>query len=288
MWFFEKLAQKPLCKLYQLSDAIFWVISHATIFPFHRNVRNHLRLCFPEYDNAKIAEIANLHYRCLCDNIAETIAASNFSDKEMKGSMIYKNIEVIDALFKQNRFIICYGAHMVGFELFSGFPLWRNQFGLLTYYNANSNNKVVDRWVRKRRERFGAVCIPTHHPLRQIIKTQQEMEKGNSVKQGYIIGSLADFTPKDSSAKGRVSFFNSNVNVLIGTERIGNMLNAAFVYAHITRPARGKYEVEFIPLDVADNSGQFPYTQAFYNELEKNIRQQPELWNMWGMSEWYK
>ena len=268
-------------KLYRIADIMFYVLTHATILPIHRKVRKRLQEFFPEYDATKLSEIERLHYKCLCDNVVEIMALSRFSEEELRDAVVYKNIEALDNIFSLNKFVVCFSGHFAGFEFLVGYPKLRNKYGMFSYYNM-TNNKTIDGWVRKRRERFGAVCIPIQYPMRHIIKCKHEMDAGKSEKLGYILGSLADFRPRRSAATGVVTFFDRDEEVLVGTELMGNILEAEFVYAHITRPQRGKYEVEFIPLDISEIGHPFPYTQAFYSELEKNIKLQPEIWMMWG------
>ena len=281
IWLFEQLAKLPINKLYRIADIMFYALSHATILPIHRRVRKRLQEFFSEYDTAKLSEIERLHYKCLCDNVVEVMSLTRFSEEELRDAIVYKNIEVLDRIFSRNRFVVCYSGHFAGFEFLAGYPKLRNQYGMFSYYNM-TDNKTIDSWVRKRRERFGAVCIPIQYPMRHIIKCKHDMDAGQTEKQGYVLGSLADFQPRKSAATGIVTFFNRDEEVLVGTERMGNILEAEYVYANITRPQRGKYEVEFIPLDISDIEHPFPYTQAFYSELEKNIQQQPEIWMMWG------
>ncbi|MBR5104992.1 MAG: hypothetical protein IKU93_00995 [Alistipes sp.] len=283
IWIFERLAKLPMNKLYRIADIMFYVLTHATILPIHRKVRKRLKEFFPEYDAAKLSEIERLHLKCLCDNVVEVMALYRFSEEELRDAVVYKNIEVLDKIFGRNRFVVCFSGHFAGFEFLAGYPILRNEYGMFSYYNMSIKNKTIDSWVRKRRERFGVVCIPIQYPMRHIIKCKHKMDAGKSEKLGYVLGSLADFQPCKGAATGVVTFFNKDEDVLVGTERMGNILEAEFVYANITRPQRGKYEVEFIPLDTSYIEHSFPYTQAFFSELEKNIRQQPEIWMMWGV-----
>ena len=75
------------------------------------------------------------------------------------------------------------------------------------------------------------------------------------------------------------SFFDHELEMMTGSERIGRKMNMAFVYANISRLRRGYYSIEFeeiTPPDVDTNP--YAYTDEFVRLLENNIKKQPELW----------
>ena len=56
-----------------------------------------------------------------------------------------------------------------------------------------------------------------------------------------------------------------------------------FVYAHISRISRGIYNIEFKQMSPKDiNTNPYAYTDEFVRLLEQNIREQPDLWMLWG------
>ena len=104
----------------------------------------------------------------------------------------------------------------------------------------------------------------------------------NHQKKGYLFGTLADFDTL-SNDMHVTTLFNKDFEVVTGSERIGRKFNMAFVYAHIRRPKRGYYEVEFKelnPTDLATNP--YAYTDEFVRLLEANIKESPELWLQWS------
>ena len=284
LWIFKKMSELSMDRLYRIAEIMTIAASTFRIFPFNRNIRNSLNAAFPEYSQETLKEIEKKHYKCLCENVAEFIASSRYTCEEMKQKMRYKNLEILDELFKTHKFVICYCGHMSGYELFTGLPLWRENYGMCNYYQATPDNQQIEEWACQRRERFGAEGIPIQTPLRKILCIKQQLESGTTTKRGYVLGSLADFPPKDSSATGSFFFFNKRIKGLVGTERIGKKIDAAYVYARMLRVGRGEYEVELIPLHNQQDDSPYQHTQAFYRELEKNIRLQPEIWLMWAYS----
>ena len=108
------------------------------------------------------------------------------------------------------------------------------------------------------------------------------MDAGKDMHKGYVFGTLADMDTTEDYPHTS-SFFNHDLEMLTGSERIGRKFNMAFVYAHISRPRRGYYIIEFmeiVPPDIETNP--FAYTDEYVRMLERNIREQPELWMQWG------
>ena len=153
-----------------------------------------------------------------------------------------------------------------------------NDYGLCNYYNDTARViPRIDKWIRKVRSKFGAICIPTSSPLREVMKMHQKIENSESNLKGLVLGALLDTESTSSHHEyemlGRKFFFTD------GVERIGKKIGAAFVYAHIQSNRRGFYDVTFQVLNTDENGSYMP---AYIHALEKNIKEQPELWLMWS------
>ena len=84
--------------------------------------------------------------------------------------------------------------------------------------------------------------------------------------------------------KGRSPFLNRSASSFNNLSLTGFFpLNMAFVYAHMSRPKRGYYIVEFKEMNPIDKeTNPYAYTDEFVRLLENNIREKPELWMQWG------
>ena len=161
---------------------------------------------------------------------------------------------------------------------FAGF---RREFYIIIYL-------ILER--RKLRPRRPASFPPFHpknininikYPLRKILQLKEEIEHGHSPYNSMIIGSLADLSPKSSSSSTEATLFDYKISVLTGTERIAKKLNAAFLYAKISLIRQGYYEIELKELKPSNPADENAYTIEYIKELEKNVKEQPELWMMW-------
>ncbi len=271
----------PTFILYFLSDFFSWVLVNIQRIPTNKITQRNLGRAFPEKSREEIKKLCRKYYTVFGDYLVEFVKRTTFSEKEMSRHCQFKNIELLQDKFKNHRFVICYGGHMLNFEWLVSLPLHTPDYGMCHLYLSGEKGKVMD-WVLKIRSMYGAINIPTSSPLKTLYSLQQCMNNKKSIYKGYVFGTLADMdTTEDNPHVSH--FFNHNLEMVTGSERIGRKMDMAFVFAHISRPRRGYYVVEFKDMQPVDlDNNPFAYTDEFVRLLEKNIREQPELWMQWG------
>lgn len=204
-----------------------------------------------------------------------------FSESEMKRRVVFENLDLLDKLFKDHRFVLAYAGHLVNFEWMITLQLHRPDIGMCNLYLSGPQNEWSD-WLNKARGRYGAVNIPSSSPLRSLIQINKDMTTGKTPYKGYVFGSLADMDPKSENPH-TAPFFGHELEIVTGTERLGRRFDMAFIFAHLTRPKRGYYNVklyELSPSDVENNI--YAYSDAFVSALQQNLVDDPELWFQWG------
>lgn len=273
----------PLWILHGLSTVVAHVLILIKAVPTNDIVKRNFRRAYhQELSSKEVKKLTILYYESFCDHIVEFTKRSRFSPKTMMKHCTFKNLQLLDEKFKDHRFVICYGGHMVNFEWLVSFPLWRKDYGMCHLYLAAEKNEGLD-YVLRERSHFGAINIPTNSPLRTLTELNKHFEAGTSDFKGYLFGTLADMDTKKANAYSYPIFGKYNLEVTTGSERIGRQMNMAFVYAHMKRIKRGYYEIEFrdmAPTDIETNP--HAYTDEFIRQLEDNILEQPELWLQWG------
>lgn len=274
----------PFFALYGLSSLISFILANVGRVPTNKFVRRNLRRVFPEKTTKEVKKISRLYYRAFGDYFIEFLKCTRFSKSQMMKRCKFKNVDLLKEKFKQHTFIICYGGHLVNYEYLVCFPLYMPDYGMCHLYLANPSDKNNGglNWVLKVRSRYGAINIPSFSPLKKLLQLKKKLEDGKAKHKGYVFGTLSDMDTYENDPHS-APFFNRKLEVMTGAERIGRKFDMPFFYAHITRPKRGFYEIEFKemkPLDIEINP--FAYTDEFVRLLEINIRQQPELWLQWG------
>lgn len=270
----------PISWIYCIFCLTSKLINRINILSVNKVVSQRLSYAFPSKDEPWQRQLkANYYFRTACF-AAELVKSLSFNCNEIKQRMKYTNIELLEQLLEQKRYVVCLSGHFVNYEFFTGLPLWINQhYAMLNYYDDSTRSiPYIDNWLKSIRDRFGAISVPISSPLRSISGLYHEIENGNSEYSGFILGALLDIKKKNL----KNIFHNmteQDIHLHYGAEKIGRKIGAAFIYANISIIEKGYYEVTLKKLRPDENGS---YMKAYMNELESNILAQPDLWLMWG------
>ena len=287
------LSRLPLCVHYFLSDALLFPLAYYVIRYRRRLVARQLADCFPEKSETERRRIARRFYHFLCDCIVETVKMGTMPHDEIKRRVEFVGIPEMEAtlLREGKQFGFFYLGHYGNWEWMATFPLWLSQpwQGAQIYHPLR--NKTMDRFFLDQREQYGGRCIPMKQTLRQILTAKREGEH-------QIIGFIADQSPKWQATHHWTDFLNHKTSFFIGTERIARQVDAALYYVRVTRPRRGYYRAELVPITLhpdrdidsqepisSDEMDNFKATDRYIQLLEAQIRECPELW-LWTHNRW--
>lgn len=268
---------------YILSLLPFWVtygISRfAYILIFHiagyrkKVVYQNLRNSFPNKSENEINQDAKKFYKHFCEVFLEAVKTLTISRKNIKKRYHFKNPELLNNLYKEEKSIILYAAHFGNWEWMACLPLY-TPYKFLSFYQEQSN-KYFDGFMIHLRERFGNICVESKAGFKELVKNTRE---GN-LTLTYVIG---DQSPMGKSSMHWTNFLNQDTAFLVGADRMAKKCKHVLVYPYVKQPKRGYYELDFkiIPME----SEQEPI-EHFARLLEKNIQEQPELW-LWSHRRW--
>lgn len=138
------------------------------------------------------------------------------------------------------------------------------------------SNKYFNGLIYQLRTRFGTKLYAMNDTFKEMVKNRNEVN---------ATAFIADQTPAPENAYW-TSFLNQDTPVFWGTEKIARKMNFPVVYVSIKRHRRGRYEIfaETLfehPKDTVDGE----ISEAHTRRLEKDIRQQPEIW-LWSHRRW--
>ena len=260
--------------LYKVSDVLSSTAYKLKSLPFTITVRKNLQTAYLQKTIEEIREIERLHYRAVCDFVVEYILS--FSSGGADVTFDYEGVDVIDATFKKHDYVICLSGHFLNYEALTQLP---SKFGnvKVCYLYQPSDSKKINDYITSVREKFGAQLIPTTLSLKHILKATGT----NTTRQKCFIGAMADMMPP-SNHTHTTWLMGQQVTAFYGMEKIGRMLNAGVVYAKIKCKCRGRYEVSFQELNRKNSDSAFPITDSYFDMLSENIKEQPEIWMLWG------
>lgn len=275
------LSRLPLCVHYFMSDWLLYPITYYVVRYRRKLVAQQLTECFPEKDEKERRAIAKRFYHFFCDYIVETLKLATMPHDEVKRRVEFVGIpEMQETLRREGKkFGFFYLGHYGNWEWMASFPLWlaKEWQGAQIYHPLY--NKEVDQYFLNLRQQFGGICIPMKQTLRQILLAAKEGRQ-------EIIGFIADQAPKWQATHYWTDFLNHKTAFFTGTERIAKQVDAALYYVRVTRPRRGYYRAELVPITLHPTEcADYEVTNRYASLIEAQICEQPELW-LWTHNRW--
>jgi KDO2-lipid IV(A) lauroyltransferase len=273
IWCISKL---PFFILYRISDLMFVMVFYFIHYRKKVVFRN-LRYSFPEKTDAAIKLIAKKFYLHLCDFMIESFKPLTLSAKELMRRFHFTNPEVLYELNKDKRDFALVSGHYGNWEWNSILTLYAKRDALIIYRPLQ--NKTMDRLFIKIRSRCEGTRLTA---MEHVFRTAVEYR---NLKKPFLIYFIADQRPPRNN-KFWTTFLHQPTSFFNGTEKLSRKLDLAVVFMHIEKTKRGFYNVTLKKMfDTTKDLPENAVTLAFVDELEKEIRQQPEFW-LWSHKRW--
>ena len=268
----------PLSFLYIISDVLYLLFYKVASYRA-KLVRKNLRDSFPDKSDAQLMGIEKKFYHFLCDYIVETIKLASMSRGEMLQRVHYSGVEHIIDCYNEGHNVAIYLGHYCNWEWITsiGLHVPKDIFGGQVYHILE--NKVLNALLLKLRSSMG-----THSVSMQLILRKTVECKRAGIKM--IIGFISDQSPLSQATNYFTTFLNhENTPFITGTEVIAKKFDYACVYFDISRPRRGYYDINIIPMGHSDEYEEWQLTEAYARLMESSIRRNPEYW-LWTHNRW--
>jgi KDO2-lipid IV(A) lauroyltransferase len=267
----------PFPVLYAISDFLCLFVSKT-----YRTkvVRENLRTSFPEKSEAELKEIERKFYHQFCDNFVEDIKMLSMSKEEIMRRMTFSGLDEIKKRHEAGQPLhFFYLSHFGNWEWIASINYSMQPWGTSGQIYHRLRNKVMDKLFYDLRGQYGGVNIKMRDTFRRILQLKRE-------NKNYTIGFISDQQPNWSSIHHFVPFLNHETAVFIGAEHIARKVDAFMTYGRMTRPKRGYYHLEVVPMeDHPANVTETTLTDRYFQLLEEDIRQHPEMW-LWTHKRW--
>ena len=243
-------------------------------------VEKNLALAFPEKGKKERLEIEKKFYHFLSDSLVEAFKMKRMSREELTRRFSWENFdEVMSSPTDDRLFTLCYSAHFANWEWLMG-SLFSDTDVLCYYIYTPLNNKAFDQWVRLNRTQHGSNPV-TKTSVSNLLTSLSEK------KQKCVILAGSDQLPKERYVKHFHRFMGIKTKVLTGTESLINKYDMRVFYCYVKRVKRGYYvcRAELLDDSIKRDNGEWPFTDAYFDRLELQIREQPELW-LWSHDRW--
>ena len=259
-----------------ISDLIYILIYH--IFGYRKKVVNsNLHLAFPDKTDDEIKTIRKKFYHHLCDMLLESIKSITISEAEMKKRYVFKNVEAVHKLEKENKSIVLFMGHYASWEWVFILQKHVNHIGYAVYKQLS--NKYFDALVKRIRAKYNSYLITTKETFPTLIQAKQD-------NQLTLNGFVFDQSPKLDKAIHWQNFMGKKVPVHVGAEILAKRLDMATLFLKVKKIKRGYYEATIMdiikdPKSIED----FKITDTYLKHVEEEILEAPEFY-LWTHKRW--
>tara|TARA_Y100000385_G_scaffold37213_1_gene34704 strand:+ start:222 stop:989 length:768 start_codon:yes stop_codon:yes gene_type:complete len=241
-----------------------------------RVVRDNLRNSFPDKSDIELRSIEKKFYHHFFDLIIESIKSISITENQMRKRLVFKNIEMLNKYFDQNKSVVLTVSHYGNWEWgILGVSLTAKQKMMGVYKTIN--NSFFNDLMNTTRGRFGADLVEMKDSLRHIISTKDECK---------IIGLLADQSPVKNESNYWTTFLNQESSVYLGPEKIATKMNYPVLFCKIQKIRRGRYEFYLEELCTnPEKTTKGEITSLYLRKSEQKINKNPEFW-LWTHRRW--
>ena len=269
---FYFLSLLPFWMIFGISNFAYFLLF--VIFKYRKEVvyRN-LKKSFPNESDKKINLKAKRFYKHFCEIFIESLKLLTISNSEIKKRYSFKNLDLLEDLYAQNKSIILYGAHIGNWEWMASLQL-QTDYQMYSFYQKQSNNYFNDFMIHIR-ERFGNICIESKSGFKVLLRNAREKKRTIT----YVIG---DQSPMSNSSMYWTTFLNQETAFLVGADRMAKKCNQELIYPNVIQTKKGFYEIDF---KIIPTNSEVEPVKIYAEFLEENIKSQPELW-LWSHRRW--
>ena len=270
----------PLRVLYAFSSVLY-VLVYKVIGYRRKLVRRNLHDSFPDKSEQELLSIEKRFYRFFCDYIMETVKLTTMSHQEMNRRVHFSGMEHVNTLVNKGQSVILYLGHYCNWEYVTSIGMHvqaERFFGGQVYHILE--NKVINAVILKVRSGMGTESVSMQMVLRKIL---EQKKAGIPVVMGFI----SDQVPLHQATRYWTRFLNHDGTLVItGTEVIARKCDFACVYLDISRPSRGHYHIQVVPIcDHAASQPEWHITERYIRLMEQSIQRAPEYW-LWTHNRW--
>ena len=270
------MAHFPLWMLKGLSSFLAFLNWHVVHYR-RKVVLANLQKAFPEKTLKERKRIAQKFYVQLCDYLLGLVRLRYNKSPMNNVLVIHKNPELLQSLCERGKSCLLAMGHYFNWEYTNTAPLICS-FQVVAAYSP-LESKFSDEMMTRCRTKHGVQMFPLKEVYRALVKYQKEGKPTMALM-------VADQSPTVNNLNHWITFMGQDTPVFTGVENIAKKLDQAVVFLKIKLPKRFVYEYEYALItEQAIDKAPLEITRQWYAELEKQVRQQPELY-LWSHRRW--
>jgi len=255
-------------------------IAHLLLRSRRRVAEENMRLAMPELTESEVRRMAKKSFRHLGVAFSDPLSASRFDAEEFCRRLTLEGFEHLQAAEAKGKGVFVMSAHLGCWEA-AAHVVGLYQ-GPMDVVGRPLDNPYLDKDLASLRARFGNRLLNKRKAARGILRV---------IRDGGRVGILIDQRSPDEDAV-EVPFFGRPCRTSAALARMSMRTGAPVVPLFGTPLPDGKYRVVFREAvepeeggDSRDGEAVARLTTRYMEVVEREIRQQPELW-MWLHRRW--
>lgn len=242
-----------------LGDVI-WRIFHSR----RRVVEINLDICFPQWSESERQQKVREHFRSAGMGLMETFICWWSSDRLVRRLAHYEGLEHLQSAMAQGKGVILLSAHFTSLEL--GVRMSSLQADVTAMYKPPSN-PVIDRVMRKSRERIVGKKVISKYDIRSLIR---------SLRDGKAVWYASDQSARNKFS-AEIPFFGHPALTNLATNRLAKISKAPVVPFFTLRREDGKgYRIIILPaLENFPGDDEVSDALRINHLIEDQVRQAP-------------
>ena len=276
------LSKLPLRLHYWFSSWLLYPLIYYIVRYRRRIVELNIEHSFPNLSVCQRRTIVKAFYKQLTDMFVEDIYGYSASEEELLARVHFTNPDLVALLARQTGGCLMLLGHVGNWQWLCQIAKRLKPYGVnTTFVYATQHNKSVNNLLLAMRSKSGGTVTPTSRLLRSMLEYDRQ-----SLATAY--GMLIDQKPRPEQEHLSYQniFLHQPTKWQTGSDSLARRFSYGAVYAHISRPQRGYYVIDFrLITDDSQKEPENAITERFATLLEENIHQQPELW-LWSHNRW--
>jgi KDO2-lipid IV(A) lauroyltransferase len=277
LWLLYLISFLPVVMLYGLFYPFYVTVHYVIKYRKQITIEN-LTLSFPEKTPQEISEIYKLFHKHLADLGAEMVKMLSVSRKSVEKRYKCINPEIVNQFYQQEKSVILISSHYNNWE----WMVLRLDEMFLHHgigVGKPNSNKVFEKWINKKRTRFGTEVI-----FQDTIRDSFEQNKQQSKLCTYMM--LSDQSPNVLKKSYVTTFLNQKSCMIYGAEYFAKKYDLPVIYYEVIKVKRGYYKVKLeLITEKPNETATGEIIEKYVHLLERTIKRAPQYW-LWSHRRW--
>lgn len=268
----------PFFCVYCIAAFLYFFLAY--VFQYRKEVINrNLKAAFPEKTEQERKKIRRKFYRYFADLFLEVGKGYQMSRKQADKRFYIENPELLQDFYDKGQSVMLLAGHFNNWEWMTNSFTRASKHSWHVIYKPLKNNKRIDSFVKRSRERHGFNLVSLKNTGMMFRKSARD-EKPSA----FVF--VADQSPVQLDKAYWLHFLNQITGFIHGPEVYSKLFDLPLIYFEIIMEKRGYYRICFKLLaEKPKEMEEGHLTHLYAKALESSILKQNERW-LWSHRRW--